>query len=240
MRPQTTEEPLDLRESGKAVDGKPQLLDTRLYMQLHVFQGCADPTNLVAAAEGSGLECVIYSDLSNPTGIGFLTMSESPETFVSEARQFLNSEPFASLEPVPDLTMTGRTYATGFEPDLVDMLLSKPKRNTRSDQWPWAVWYPLRRKSEFGLLSEEETRKILGEHARIGRTYGQAGYAVDIRMACYGLDRNDNDFVIGLIGSELYPLSRVVQDMRKTQQTARYIESLGPFFVGRAIWQSPL
>ena len=33
-----------------------------------------------------------------------------------------------------------------------------------SDQWPWAVWYPLRRKSEFGLLPEEETRKILSTH----------------------------------------------------------------------------
>ena len=240
MRPQATEISLDLRESGKPIDGAPQTLDTRLYMQLHVFDGCANPENLIRAAQDSGLECVIYSDLSNPTGIGFLTMSESPDAFVTEARQFLNSEPFSSLDPVPELTMTGRTYATGFEPDLQDMLLNKPRRNTRSAQWPWAVWYPLRRKSEFGLLSEEETRKILGEHARIGRTYGQAGYAVDIRLACYGLDRNDNDFVIGLIGSELFPLSRVVQDMRKTEQTAKYIESLGPFFIGKTVWQSPL
>ncbi len=164
MRLQATEEPLDLRESGKPIEGKPQTLDSRLYMQLHVFDGCADPTDLVAAAEGSGLEYVIYSDLSNPTGIGFLTMSESPDAFVAESRQFLNSEPFASLELVLDLTMTGRTYATGFDPDLQDMLLSKPRRNTRSDQWPWAVWYPLRRKSEFGLLPEEETRKILSTH----------------------------------------------------------------------------
>jgi hypothetical protein len=27
--------------------------------------------------------------------------------------------------------------------------------------------------------------------------------------------------------------------MRKTQQTALYLERLGPFFVGRAVWQSP-
>jgi hypothetical protein len=31
-----------------------------------------------------------------------------------------------------------------------------------------------------------------------------------------------------------------VQAMRKTQQTALYLERLGPFFVGRAIWQSPM
>ena len=34
------------------------------------------------------------------------------------------------------------------------------------------------------------------------------------------------------------PLSAVVQAMRKTQQTALYLEHLGPFFVGRALWQS--
>jgi hypothetical protein len=28
--------------------------------------------------------------------------------------------------------------------------------------------------------------------------------------------------------------------MRKTQQTSLYLERLGPFFVGRAVWQSPL
>jgi hypothetical protein len=28
--------------------------------------------------------------------------------------------------------------------------------------------------------------------------------------------------------------------MRKTQQTALYLDRLGPFFVGRAVWQSPL
>jgi len=26
--------------------------------------------------------------------------------------------------------------------------------------------------------------------------------------------------------------------MRKTQQTSLYLERLGPFFVGRALWQS--
>jgi chlorite dismutase len=52
------------------------------------------------------------------------------------------------------------------------------------------------------------------------------------------LDKNDNDFVIGLLGRELYPLSAVIQTMRKTKQTSQYLESLGPFFIGRAIWQA--
>jgi chlorite dismutase len=70
--------------------------------------------------------------------------------------------------------------------------------------------------------------------------YGAADFAHDVRLACFGLDRDDNDFVIGLIGKELYPLSSLVQAMRKTQQTAMYLDRLGPFFVGRAIWRTPL
>jgi chlorite dismutase len=44
--------------------------------------------------------------------------------------------------------------------------------------------------------------------------------------------------VIGLIGKELFPLSACVQAMRKTRQTSSYIEKMGPFFVGRAVYQS--
>jgi hypothetical protein len=29
-----------------------------------------------------------------------------------------------------------------------------------------------------------------------------------------------------------------VQSMRKTQQTALYLDRLGPFFIGRAAWRS--
>jgi len=51
---------------------------------------------------------------------------------------------------------------------------------------------------------------------------------------------HDNDFVIGLVGRDLHPLSHLVQTMRKTVQTSQYLESLGPFFVGHVLWQSPL
>jgi len=103
--------------------------------------------------------------------------------------------------------------------------------------WPWAIWYPLRRRGAFMQLSADEQRKILMEHGSIGRSFGEADYAHDIRLACHGLDTNDNDFVIGLTGKQLYPLSAIVQAMRITVQTSQYIERLGPFFVGKAVWQ---
>jgi chlorite dismutase len=41
-----------------------------------------------------------------------------------------------------------------------------------------------------------------------------------------------------LLGPNLHPLSAVVQEMRKTEQTSQYLDSLGPFFVGRVAWQA--
>ena len=73
----------------------------------------------------------------------------------------------------------------------------------------------------------------------IGRSYAEEDLAHDIRLACHGIDTHDNEFVIGLVGKDLHPLSHLVQTMRKTKQTSQYIQSMGPFFVGFSVWQSP-
>ncbi len=70
------------------------------------------------------------------------------------------------------------------------------------------------------------------EHGGVGMAFGRAGLGYDIRLACHGLDKLDNDFVVGLLGPELHPLSTIVQRMRKTRQTSLHLERLGPFFVG--------
>ena len=62
-------------------------------------------------------------------------------------------------------------------------------------------------------------------------------YASDIRLAGHGLNSQDHDFIVGLLGRELFPLSALVQHMRRTRQTSEFIQSMGPFFIGRAIWQ---
>ena len=133
--------------------------------------------------------------------------------------------------------MFGRTYSSGFEPDLEDWLLQRPRRTVLNAAWPWAIWYPLRRVGGFARLPASEQTAILREHGTLGRAYGDGDLAHDIRLACHGLDTNDNDFVIGLVGRDLHPLSHLVHAMRKTAQTSQYIQSLGPFFIGRALWQ---
>ena len=231
--------PPDLGEKGGMKGGQPQRSDQRLFMQLLAFGGCADARRLAEALVGASVAGVLYEDLNDPRGVALLTFSQDAAFFLDHVRRVLNDPPFGSLVQKPEYTMVGRTYSLGYEPDLVDALLDRPRRTVLNPDWPWAVWYPLRRSGRFAQLPVEEQRVILAEHGAIGMSFGAADLAHDIRLACHGLDKDDNDFVIVLIGKDLYPLSAIVQAMRKTQQTSLYLERLGPFFVGRAVWQSP-
>ena len=231
-------EPPDISEKGGMKAGQPQRADTRLFMQLLGFGGCADPAVLTDVLARSGVAGVLYEDLNDPRGVALLTFDEDPAFFLDRVRPLLKEAPFAALVQKPEYTMVGRSYSIGYEPDLLDVLLQRPRRTVLNPAWRWAVWYPLRRSGRFAQLPPDEQRVILAEHGTIGMSFGAADLAHDIRLACHGLDKDDNDFVIGLIGKDLYPLSAIVQAMRKTQQTALYLERLGPFFVGRAIWQS--
>ena len=233
-------QPLDLSEKGGSRQGEPQRSDERLFMQLLAFGGCADAGAVAAHLGSGGVTGAVYADLNDPRGIAVLTMSTAPAFFIDSLRPLLTTGPCASLIPKPEYTMFGRTYSLGYEPDLRETLIERPRRTVLNHDWGWAVWYPLRRSGRFAQLPEQEQRTILAEHGSVGITFGAADYARDIRLACHGLDRYDNDFVIGLIGKDLFPLSAVVQAMRKTQQTALYLDRLGPFFVGRAIWQAAL
>jgi hypothetical protein len=178
---------------------------------------------------------VLYEDVNDPSSIGLLTFGEDPVVFTEKLRPVLADAAFEGLVTRPEMTMIGRTYATGYESDLAFWLLRRPVETVLHEGWDWAIYYPLRRTGAFNRLSKEEQGAILREHGTIGRAYGEQDLAHDIRLACHGIDTNDNDFVIGLIGSALHPLSHVVQSMRGTIQTSQYMEKMGPFFVGRAV-----
>ena len=230
-------EPPDLSEKGGLKDGVPQRSDDRLFMQLLAFGGCDDGLAVAKQLEAAGVDGVVYEDLNDPRGIAILALARTPDRFVERLRPELKVGPARAMTLKPEYTMLGRTYSLGYEPDLTETLIERPKRTVLNPAWRWAVWYPLRRSGRFAQLPEQEQRTILAEHGSIGMAFGAGDYAHDVRLACHGLDRDDNDFVIGLVGKELFPLSAVVQSMRRTQQTALYLDRLGPFFVGRAIWQ---
>lgn len=228
----------DLREKGFSREGEPLLLNKRLFMQFMAFGRCKDHAAIVDELKQTEIEGVLYKDINDPQGIGLLTIAEDPDFFVSKLRNILNEGIFSTLTLKPEYTMTGRSYSLGHERNLEDWLLKRPRRTALNPEHSWAVWYPLRRTGAFALLPYEDQMKVLMEHGMIGRAFGETDMAHDVRLACYGIDKNDNDFVIGLIGKELFPLSAIVQAMRKTKQTSTYIKKMGPFFIGKAVWQS--
>jgi chlorite dismutase len=187
----------------------------------------------MASLARAGMGAVVYEDVNDPFGIGLLTFSEDPSDFVTKVRPAVAELGQVTLRP--EFTMLGRSYGSGHEPDLEDWVIKRPKHTVLNEAWPWAVWYPLRRSGAFARLEPRDQGPILREHGTIGKSYAAADYAHDVRLACHGLDAKDNEFVIGLIGKELHPLSHIVQRMRSTRQTSEFINQMGPFFVGRAM-----
>lgn len=236
---------IDVREHGGKRGDEEQAIDRRLFMQLLVFRAPVgkDPHRYEEAFEAGmkelSLSGVVYADTNDPRGFGLLTWSENPDHFVQTVRPLFRREHLRDLELLPNFTMIGRSYGSGHEQNLAHWILERPIQNVTQEDWAWAVWYPLRRSGAFEKLSPKEKGEILMEHALIGRAYGAQDLAHDVRLACHGLDANDNEFLIGLIGKNLHPLSHVVQHMRKTKQTSEYIVQMGPFFVGRRILNRP-
>lgn len=232
---------VDLNERGADKSGAPISINRRLFMQLLAFE-CNDTSQLLPelgkALREQGIPSVVYEDVNHPRGFAVLTFSEEPLDFVSKVRPLLGGSRLGGLKSRPELSMLGRTYSTGFEQDLEYWLLSRPRDTVLNEAWPWAIWYPLRRVGPFERLDPRERGQIMREHGGVGRAYGSQDLAHDVRLACHGLDQADNDFVIGLMGKELHPLSHVVQAMRQTRQTAEFMDKMGPFFVGRAVFRN--
>jgi chlorite dismutase len=240
---QVSEAPaLDVREHGAPQDGKSQALDRRLFFQLTALSVPRWPGldwTVECLREQlilRGVDAVIYADVHQPLGLGVVGFSEDVDGLVESLRLVFTSEKLpADLRIRTEYAMLGRTYSSGFEPELAFWLLERPRRTILSEANRYAIWYPLRRKGAFERLPPQQKSAILKEHADLGRKYGDSDLAHDIRLACHGLDVNDNDFIVGLLGRDLHPLSHLVQAMRKTVHTAEYVERMGPFFIGRAL-----
>ena len=236
--------PIDVREYGGKKDGERQSLDRRLFMQLLVFDaapghsGDSVAHGLTTLLRERQIPAVVYADTQDPHGVGLLTWSTDPAHFVKTVRPLFCMPQLATTEMRRGWAMIGRTYGQGHEPDLEHVLLRRAVENVSNEAWPWHVWYPLRRSGAFAKLGPEDVGAMMREHAQIGMAYGQQGLGHDVRLACYGMDADDNEFVIGLIGKDLHPLSHLVQAMRKTKQTSEYIVKMGPFFVGYVVARS--
>ena len=88
-------------------------------------------------------------------------MDENPDVFVTALREVFVKPPLAALRLRPEFSMLGRTYGSGFEPNLEDFLLQRPRRTILGEGARWAIWYPLRRLGAFAQLQREEQGQIL-------------------------------------------------------------------------------
>ena len=207
-------------------------------MQLLVFD-CApsvDPRpaieRLGRSARRAHARAVIYEDVNAPRGLGVLTWSEDPGAL---------REPRAAGAARGRRRTRAAHRVLHARPHLRDGLRAGPallaaraaggdRSTTSAGRGRCGTRCGAAARSRGSTPREQAA--ILREHGTIGRAYGEQDLAHDIRLACHGLDAHDNEFVIGLVGKELHPLSHVVQAMRKTRQTAEFIAQMGPFFVG--------
>jgi len=225
----------------KGAEGK--TLDKRLYMQLSVldadnaYAGSNMESALHQALKNKKVDHIIYANIVDPTSIGVLTWSSDPSYFVDNVRPVLQQKEFYSLKYRQGWQMFGKTYTNGHEKDLEHWLLRKPLDAAFKEDNLYALWYPMRRSGKFYLLEPAEKCRLVLAHAAIGRAYGVGGHASDIRLNCFGIDGDDNEFVVGLCSHDLNALSKCVQDMRVTQHTSLYMDKLGPFFVGQRKFQ---
>ncbi len=238
--------PVDVHEYGGKKEGVKQAVNRRLFMQLLVFRvpphvgvgadakgsPAAVGAELVSLLRSRKVPGVVYADTMDPRSLALLSWGEDPADFVRNVRPLFAEAPLSNVELRDDFGMLGRTYSTGHEPELEWSLLERPIENVTKESTPWHVWYPLRRKGHFAKVEPLDQSHIMREHAALGIAYGQQDLATDVRLACHGIDAGDNEFVIGLVGKDLHPLSHLVQAMRKTRQTSEFIEKMGPFFVG--------
>ena len=77
----------EIREMGAPINGEPQYSTRRLFLQLQVFTGCAQPHELIESLKASSLEVVLYHDLNDPKGVGLLFLTEDADTLVMETRR---------------------------------------------------------------------------------------------------------------------------------------------------------
>src|SRR5690606_16946372 len=135
--------------------------ERRLFMQLLVFGDCPATEPLVEVLEAAKIQGALYLDLHNPHGVALLAMNEDPTFFTGPLRTMLRADPWRDLRIRPEYTMFGRTYTLGYEPDIEHTLLTRPRQTATNPDWPWVVWYPLRRNGAFSQLPEEQQRAIL-------------------------------------------------------------------------------
>ena len=201
--------------------------DSCLFTQLLVFTDCTDIKPLVLLLDRMSLTYVVYKNLNDPQGIGLLTIADHPELLVTELRDVLCSRAFRVLMQRHDLTMTGRGG------DDAAARIDELETVVNNEQWPWALWYPMRCTPAFAHLNEKEQGSVLDELAS-GIDLSEEDFG-HILLKSHALNRGGGELIHGVHARSPQHLSRVVEAITSTERFDEHIAGAGPFFVGRTL-----
>lgn len=203
--------------------------DTSVFLQLMVFTDCTDFKPLASQLRRLQFPAFLYKDLSDPQGVGLVTLCEKPEHIVSQVRDLLSSRLFRVLMLRHELTMTGRTFA---EEDAD----TGPAAVLANEEWPWAIWYSVRGTTELSVLDPRLQGAVFD---RMVDTAGHDDADLGrILLKSHGLDQGGNEYVHGLHGRSLAGLSAIIEATGRSPLHAELVASSGPFFVGRLIGEA--
>lgn len=172
-----------------------------------------------------------------------LALSLGPE-ILNPAYSYLSqtegSEYTTTAEQYAEETLVGEK---GLEPDSEEFEKSMKEFDERMEHyrkhrlypvlpdWPVICFYPMskRRSGEdnWYSLSFEERKKLMGGHARVGRTY--SGRILQLITGSTGLD--EYEWGVTLLAKDTIDIKAIVYEMRFDEVSARYAE-FGDFYIG--------
>jgi len=211
--------------------------DNTLFLQLQVFdiEPAAGPRAMVSALSRrlreKRIDGVIYGDANDHRGIGLLTWATNPGDILDNVHALLGGKRFSALTPRPGWVMFGRVGSDQPYGTTVETLLNGSQS--------WAVWYPVRNKPEWGSLDAGSQQSVHDEHIEAAKSFIAEGRVSYARLACHGLDPEDNDYISYMAAADLGDISSLAEAIRGTAQVSTHTDKMGPVFVGRKIWQNP-
>lgn len=168
-------------------------------------------------ALGPGLLTPVFS---------WLSMTESSEYTTSEEEYARSLE---TEEGLPAGSPEHEAKLEAFRARMAKYLKDRLAPNL--PDWPVVCFYPMSKRRNPGQnwysLSFEDRKKLMGGHARVGRTY--AGKVLQLITGSTGLD--DGEWGVTLFSHTTSEIKSIVYEMRFDEVSAVYAE-FGEFFIG--------
>ena len=208
-------------------------------MKFTAFGGCADPQAAVAALAEDGVEGALYVDANDPQGIGLIVAAEDPGLLRDDAAR--------AVQPPAVRGVHAQARVRHARPHVLDRLRARSRGHAvheaaRQDAEPreplGRVVSAAARRRSFRRCRPIISAASWPSTARSRNATAPAGMPPTCASRATASTRTTTTSSSACSARTCIRLSAVVQEMRKTEQTAQYLDSLGPFFVGKAVWQA--